>query len=112
MAGDKSSFRLRLAACASLSVRKQDGWTILRQVSRNTGKTLSIFLLAMVMSACRQSAQKPVTLSYFRLGWAHADVWSAGAPLSQKFTRETGIQLKDLPVPETLSTNWISRARS
>jgi len=54
----------------------------------------------MVMSACRQSAQKPVTLSYFRLGWAHADVWSAGAPLSQKFTRETGIQLKDLPVPE------------
>ncbi len=82
------------------SVRKQDGWTILRQVSRNTGKTLSIFLLAMVMSACRQSAQKPVTLSYFRLGWAHADVWSAGAPLSQKFTRETGIQLKDLPVPE------------
>ncbi len=69
-------------------------------ISRNTRKTLSIFLLAMVMSACRQSAQKPVTLSYFRLGWAHADVWSAGAPLSQKFTRETGIQLKDLPVPE------------
>jgi len=57
----------------------------------------------MVMSACRQSAQKPVTLSYFRLGWAHADVWSAGAPLSQKFTRETGIQLKDLPVPEKRS---------
>jgi hypothetical protein len=32
----------------------------------------------MVMSACRQSAQKPVTLSYFRLGWAHADVVEAG----------------------------------
>src|SRR5216684_7263635 len=69
-------------------------------ISRNTRKTLSIFLLAMVMSACRQSAQKPVTLSYFRLGWAHADVWSAGAPLSKTFQRETGIQLKDLPVPE------------
>jgi hypothetical protein len=48
-------------------------------ISRNTRKTLSIFLLAMVMSACRQSAQKPVTLSYFRLGWAHANVWSAEA---------------------------------
>src|SRR5229473_300052 len=30
-------------------------------ISRNTRKTLSIFVLAMVMSACRQSAQKPVT---------------------------------------------------
>src|SRR5260370_36941970 len=82
------------------SVRKQDGWTILRQISRDTGKTLSIFLLAMVMSACRQSAQKPVTLSYFRLGWAHADVWSAGAPLSQKFTHGHGIQVQDVRVPD------------
>ncbi len=51
---------LRLAHL--FSVRKRDGWTILRQISRNTGKTLSIFLL--------------------------------------------------FPFLKTLSTNWISRARS
>ena len=61
-----------------------------------------IFLLAMTLSACRQSVPEPVTLNYFRLGWlSQSAELSTAAPLLQRFTQETGIHLKNLPVPES-----------
>jgi hypothetical protein len=71
--------------------------------ARNGG----IFLLAMALGACRQSAREPVTLNYFRLGWLSQSIENASAlrastaPLLQRFTRESGIHLKNLPVPES-----------
>jgi trehalose/maltose transport system substrate-binding protein len=72
-----------------------------RWISAGATRTFVFLLLAMALVACRQFESKPVTLRYFRLGWTHSDEWSAEGPLSQRFTRETGIHLKDLPVPES-----------
>ena len=67
-------------------------------------------LLIGVLEACRQPAPEPVTLSYFRLGWSQPDELPTAEPLSQRFTRETGIRLKNLPVPEnTLDQLDLSR---
>src|SRR6516164_9942072 len=81
--------------------------TIVRCISGNARKG-GIFFLAMALSgACRQSAREPVTLNYFRLGWLSQSIESANAlkasaaPLLQQFTQETGIHLKNLPVPES-----------
>jgi trehalose/maltose transport system substrate-binding protein len=65
----------------------------------------------MVWGACRQPTRDPVTLNYFRLGWAsQPDELSTAAPLLQQFTRDTGIHLKNLPVPEgTLDQVDLSR---
>ena len=62
------------------------------------------------LGACRQTAPEPVTLNYFRLGWSQPDELPTAEPLSQRFTRETGIRLKNLPVPEnTLDQLDLSR---
>ena len=67
-------------------------------------------LLAILAVACRRSAPEPVTLSYFRLGWSQPDELPTADPLSQRFTKETGIRLKNLPVPEnTLDQLDLSR---
>jgi trehalose/maltose transport system substrate-binding protein len=42
-----------------------------------------------------------MTLGYLRLGWSQPDELPSAEPLAQQFTRETGIQLKSIPVPET-----------
>jgi trehalose/maltose transport system substrate-binding protein len=59
-----------------------------------------IFLASLLLGSCGQHAREPVTLSYFRLGWSQPDELPTAEPLSQKFIRETGIRLKNLPVPE------------
>ncbi len=67
-------------------------------------------LILDVIGGCRQPAPEPVTLSYFRLGWSQPDELPTAEPLSQRFTRETGIRLKNLPVPEnTLDQLDLSR---
>ncbi len=68
---------------------------------RATWRAAATFLLSMLLVSCRQSAQEPVTLSYFRLGWSQRLVLPAAERLSQQFTRETGVYLKSFPVPET-----------
>jgi len=79
---------------------------ITRWISRSA-RNGGIFLLAMALGACRQSPREPVTLNYFRLGWLSQSIESASAskastaPLLQRFTQETGIHLKNLPVPES-----------
>lgn len=72
--------------------------------------TLGILLLLLLQWACHTSRQEPITLSYFRLGWSQPDDLPSTESLSQQFTRETGIQLRDLPVPEaTLDQMNLSR---
>jgi trehalose/maltose transport system substrate-binding protein len=78
------------------------GVELRRWISASACRTLVTLLLAMVLVGCRQSAREPVTLSYFGLGWfSQPDELSTAAPLMQQFTRETGIYLKNLPVPES-----------
>jgi len=81
-----------------------------RRVSVSARKALGIFLLAVAMGACRKPAREPVTLSYLRLGWSQPDEMPVVELLSQKFMRETGIRLKNVPVPEnTLDQLELSR---
>jgi ABC-type glycerol-3-phosphate transport system substrate-binding protein len=73
-------------------------------------RILVLLLMAMTVNACRQPIREPVTLSYFRLGWSQPDELPQAEPLSQRFTRETGIRLRNLPVPEnTLDQLDLSR---
>jgi len=87
------------------------GVPLRRSISANARRTLGISLLAMTLGGCRQPAREPVTLNYFRLGWfSQPDELSTAAPLLQQFTRQTNIQLKNLPVPEsTLDQLGLSR---
>lgn len=74
-------------------------------LQRRTSVAARTFLVTAlftgVIGACRHSAKDPVTLSYFRLGWAQPDEPPTAEPLSQQFVRETGIHLRNVPVPET-----------
>jgi ABC-type glycerol-3-phosphate transport system substrate-binding protein len=84
----------RLTMCAARP-RTNMLWTLAK-------RGLGVFLLAMALGACRQPAREPVTLSYFRLGWLiPPDELSTAAPLLQRFTQETSIHLKNVPVPES-----------
>jgi trehalose/maltose transport system substrate-binding protein len=76
----------------------------------NVKRALGIVFVAMALHACRRPAPDPVTLSYFRLGWSQPDELPTAAPLSQQFTRQTGIRLNSIPVPEnTLDQLDLSR---
>lgn len=59
-----------------------------------------LLMFALALSSCHRPAPEPVTLSYLRLGWSQPDELPTAEPLNQQFTRETGILLKPLPVPE------------
>jgi trehalose/maltose transport system substrate-binding protein len=69
-------------------------------VSRRAARTLVLFVFALTLGACRRSAES-VTLGYLRLGWSQPDELPTAEPLAQQFTRQTGIQLRSIPVPET-----------
>lgn len=72
-----------------------------RWVSARAKRTSGIVLLALALGSCRQPGPDPVTLNYFRLGWSQPTGSPAAERLSEQFTRETGIHLKNFPVPET-----------
>jgi trehalose/maltose transport system substrate-binding protein len=70
----------------------------------------AILSLALALGACRHPAKEPVTLGYERLGWSQPDELPTAEPLNYQFTRETGIDLKPIPVPEsTLDQLELSR---
>lgn len=80
-----------------------------RGLPKNVWRALGILLLATVLDGSGAS-REPVTLTYFRLGWSQPDELPTAEPLSQRFIRETGIHLKNLPVPEaTLDQLDLSR---
>lgn len=72
-----------------------------RWASARAKRTSGIVLLALALGSCRQPGPDPVTLNYFRLGWSQPTGSPAAERLSEQFTRETGIHLKNFPVPET-----------
>jgi trehalose/maltose transport system substrate-binding protein len=83
---------------------------LLQSILAKGKRALGIVLLAMALYACRHPARDPVTLSYFRLGWSQPDELPSAGSLSQQFTRQTGIRLKNIPVPEnTLDQLDLSR---
>ncbi len=64
--------------------------------------TLGILLSAMLLASCG-STPEPVTLNYPH-GWSYRpDELATRAALSQQFTRETGIHVRDIPTPESTS---------
>jgi trehalose/maltose transport system substrate-binding protein len=79
-------------------------------IPSNNERILVALLLAITIGGCRQAPHDPATLSYFRLGWSQLDELPQAEPLAQQFTRETGIRLENLPVPEnTLDQLALSR---
>jgi trehalose/maltose transport system substrate-binding protein len=71
-------------------------------IVRTAQKIVAIFVGAVLLVSCKQpAAREPVTLSYFRLGWSQPDELPTAEPLARQFIQETGIHLKNLPVPET-----------
>jgi len=73
----------------------------IRHASQKVGWLLGIFLLSLVLGACHTSKREPGNLSFLRLGWSQPDDLPGTEPLAQQFTRETGIHVRNLPVPET-----------
>jgi trehalose/maltose transport system substrate-binding protein len=65
--------------------------------SPGTAKTSVVFLFAITLIACRQPPREPVTLQYIYS-------WNEDKPqtraLLQRFTQETGIRVKSIPIPE------------
>ncbi len=62
--------------------------------------TLGIILSAMSLASC-ESTKEPVILNYPH-GWSYRpDELATKAALSQEFTRETGIHVRDIPTPES-----------
>ena len=75
---------------------KGSGW-----VSVAFRKSLGTLLLAFSLVSWCQSLKEAVTLTYFRLGWFQPDEPQEANAWEQRFMQKTGIQLRNLPVPET-----------
>src|SRR5260370_536565 len=71
-------------------------------ISASTKWSLGICLLALLLGSCGHTPRVPVTLNYFRLGWfTQPDELTTAAPLLEEFSRQTGVILNNLPVPES-----------
>src|SRR5882672_3943446 len=68
-----------------------------RGISPGTTRATAFFLLGMALIGCRQSPREPVTLRY-------TYSWNEDRPrtraLLQQFTQETGIRVKNIPIPQ------------
>jgi trehalose/maltose transport system substrate-binding protein len=96
----------------------ESGFTLLQRTPAKMIGMLGILLLPWVLGGCHTSKPEPTSLSYLRLGWAQPDDLPEMEVLLRQFTRETGIRVRDLPVPETtfdqldLSRRLLNRAES
>ena len=69
--------------------------------------SIAAFVLFALLASCGRSRQEPVTLNYPH-GWAYRpDELAMRAALSQQFTRETGIHVRDIPTPESTSDQLV-----
>jgi trehalose/maltose transport system substrate-binding protein len=81
-----------------------------KQVLRSAVGLLGVLVFLLLQCGCHTSNPKPITVTYLRLGWSQPDDLPSGESLPQQFTRETGVQLSDLPLPEaTLDQLLLSR---
>jgi len=76
-------------------------FAFLRHTQTKANVPLGLFLLSLILGACHTSKPEPTSLTYLRLGWSQPDDLPGTEPLPLQFTRETGISVRDLPVPET-----------
>lgn len=77
--------------------------------SAHTGRSISasgwILLIALILPGCRRHGPEPMTLTFLDQEWSHDQHGRrvlSDATL-EEFTRETGIRVNHLPVPETNS---------
>ena len=68
--------------------------------SAATRGTVGLCLSATLLASCK-TPEPPVTLIYPHGSSFRADYLTRGVALSQQFTRTTGIQVSDVPVPES-----------
>jgi trehalose/maltose transport system substrate-binding protein len=76
-------------------------FAVVRHTLAKTSGMWPVLLLSLILSSCHTAKPEPTTVSYLRLGWAQPDDLPEMEPLLRQFTRETGIRVRDLPVPET-----------
>jgi trehalose/maltose transport system substrate-binding protein len=69
--------------------------------SKITWINLAALSVVLAMACTAQPGREPVTLTHFRLGWSQSDESETAPNLAREFTKETGIQLLNLPAPET-----------
>src|SRR5215467_4965148 len=62
---------------------------------------LSLGSLSFAVAGCRQSTAPPATVTIVDPEWSQPDEMPRAEREAQKFTEETGITVKHLPVPET-----------
>jgi len=78
-----------------------------RRISSGTARVSSVFLLGIALIGCRHAPREPVTLRY-------SYSWNEDRPqtraLLQQFTQETGIRVKNIPVPE-MTREYVELAR-
>jgi trehalose/maltose transport system substrate-binding protein len=69
--------------------------------SRVASRTLGTFFVSLLLVSCGQPAQEPITLHYPH-GWrVQPDQISTRVTLTQEFTQRTGIQVRELPAPDS-----------
>jgi len=76
-------------------------FALVRHTFANLCEVRAVLLLSLILSGCHTTKPEPTTVSYLRLGWSQPDDLTEMESLLQQFTRETGIRVRDLPVPET-----------
>jgi len=77
------------------------GFALVQDTFAKLGGMRAVLLLSLILSGCHATKPEPATVSYLRLGWSQPDDLPEIESLLQQFTRETGIDVRDLPVPET-----------
>src|SRR5262249_36222411 len=73
----------------------------IRWISPGATRASGICLLLVALIGCRQSTREPVTLRYPHFPMARPDELSKMEALSQQFTQETGVRLRNIPTPES-----------
>jgi trehalose/maltose transport system substrate-binding protein len=64
-------------------------------------RTAATFLISVLLLSCGQPAPEPITLHYPH-GWRfEPDEVSTRVTLAQEFTQRTGIQIRELPAPDS-----------
>jgi trehalose/maltose transport system substrate-binding protein len=65
------------------------------------GTALAIFLLPFVLALASCRSKQPVTLSILSPEWSQPDEQPRAQEVAQRFTQQTGINVRYLPVPES-----------
>jgi len=81
--------------------RSEARFAFLRHTYTKVSVALGVLLLSLILDGCHTSKPELRSLSYLRLGWSQPDDLPGTEPLPLQFARETGISVRDLPVPET-----------